>query len=122
MCVRCVCMHVCVRAFVHVYVCACVRACVCVCVNHHCSLLPAGASGVVLVVLSFLLSIKVIFNFGKGLKAKCRWRESSGGWLHTDNSGMGCLYNIIIRGETLPKVKNRQLHLLKAPLDAPVAD
>ena len=118
MCVRCVCMHVCVRACVR----ACVRVCVCVCVSHHCSLLPAGTSGVVLVVLSFLLSIKVIFNFGKGLKAKCKWRECSGGWLYTDNSGMGCLYNIIIRGETLPKVKNRQLHLLKAPLDTPVAD
>ena len=110
------CMCACVHACVHVYVCAYV------CVSHHCSLLPAGASGVVLVMLSFLLSIKVIFNFGKGLKAKCRWRECSGGWLYTDNSGMGCLHNIIIRGETLPKVKNRQLHLLRAPLDAPVAD
>ena len=98
----------------------CVCVCACVCGPSLLSLLPAGVSGVVLVVLSFPLSIKVMFNFGKGLKAKCRWRECSG-WPYTDSSGMGCLYNIIIKRETLPKVKNSQLHLLRAPL-VPVAN
>ena len=34
---------------------------------------PAGLGGLGLAVLSFPLSIKVMFNFRKGLKDKCKW-------------------------------------------------